>query len=796
MTFRVRGTELVVDLNEDGFNLADVLAICDTGKSSKTRDGESTGEKGFGFKAVFGIASEVHIQSGLWSFSFKHRRHEDGIGMISPIWRKATQIPDEVTTRITLVYSNPQKEFLAELCTQFERQPETIVSFLWRLRKIRVVFEGVLGRDYEKSFKRVDTGSPGYREITSTNGSICKRHFYRSFARQVTEMPPEEGRRSVSTVSIWMPVSDFERCEPEISPNGQFISAYLPVCQIAQLSFLIQADFILPGSRQAVSDIAWNRKLRDGVARCFGWAAGLVASNPGYGRLRYQWLRFLPMSPMTGFWQPLCELIQQDLVRQEPFLSRSGICLAAPRLRSLPLEFLHQGNPLLAAHPSQYEFLSDSYDESLHPALQYLGVDELSSQEILDLVLTDLSEARPTIYKRPLDDDWHKSFARLLETLLIKRTTPAGNTIDTKLRKMRIMPVRDGNELVWWAPASAPRPIYFPVVVDDGHGIDRVQVVMPTDLGVAVLHPTAASDALRKRVYGTLGVQECSSVEICRKVEAAQTARGSKKHSDIVAHFELMFWFSYKMDLDQQAKLHAASAGNHLKPASRLFFQSQREFDASQLGELEASEESREHLLHEKYQRSTLSTRLRGGNSWESWLQTVAGVRWFPPLQDRVIHEKLHFILAGVLVTKPSAFLPMLQAHWAEEYRETCRHNSKLKQALKGATVLCRNGNKEELSKTWFPSQHILDTAREYGVEDGMPIVALPEAEKACELSDWSCLKDLDVSSEIDLSFYREVLLACSRSSLLSLDQLSELYSEIGNSAGLKNRPELKVCWF
>ena len=82
MTFTVFPKELCVDINEDGFALLDVLSICDTGQSSKRLDEESTGEKGFGFKAVFGVADQVHVQSGLWSFRFEHQRHQDGMGMI------------------------------------------------------------------------------------------------------------------------------------------------------------------------------------------------------------------------------------------------------------------------------------------------------------------------------------------------------------------------------------------------------------------------------------------------------------------------------------------------------------------------------------------------------------------------------------------------------------------------------------------------------------------------------------------------------------------------------------------
>ena len=39
--FKVQEKQMIVDLNEDGFNLANVLAICSTGQSSKADNSET-----------------------------------------------------------------------------------------------------------------------------------------------------------------------------------------------------------------------------------------------------------------------------------------------------------------------------------------------------------------------------------------------------------------------------------------------------------------------------------------------------------------------------------------------------------------------------------------------------------------------------------------------------------------------------------------------------------------------------------------------------------------------------------
>lgn len=798
VTFRVRATELVVDLNEDGFNLQDILAICSTGQSSKLKDAESTGEKGFGFKAVFGVASTVHIQSGLWSFSFNHQQHEDGIGMISPIWRRATSLPPDIRTRVTLVYSSPGTETLEELCHQLEAQPETIVSFLRNLRKLRIIFDNVLGRRYERCFERLETTRSNSSQIVATIDSVPKVHCFREFRHDVKDMPTREGRfSSVSTVTVWLPVSDFDTCIPAIPSHGQYISAYLPVCQVAQLPFLIQGDFILPASRQAVSENPWNKKLREGVAEAFALAAVAISSGNGYSRLQHQWPRFLPMSPITGFWHGLSHLIKFYLGERKAFLSRDDGCHGASQVRSLPACFLHKNAPLLPRQVQHRFFLSDKYKKSVYPALRYLGIQELSTQEMLDLISDDLKTTQSLIQGTALQHDWHDSFAGLLESLLRKKMTQDGQSTIDRLRHMRIVPVRDGQELVWWAAASAPRTIYFPVIVEDGNGTDRVHITMPTDLGLAVLHPTAASGAIRKRVYHDLGVQDCPPATICRSIERTHNARKFGLSSDMVAHFELLFWFSYDMSSDQRARLHAETEGKFCSNSSELFFWSEREHDTAQVARLEATEEHREYLLYSCYQKSTLSSRSRGAYSWESWLHKIAGIRWYPPLQASARHEGLHWVIKEVLKNNAAAFLPLIQAHWAEEYSEICRWNSKLEQALKQSKVLCRNGTMEELGKTWFPSRLILKAARSYGVEHRLPIVALPDSDEGCDLSEWSCLRDLEVASQRGLSFYRQVLVALADNGNTpqpSLTVLSKLYACIGSSATLEDQKELKVC--
>jgi hypothetical protein len=195
MTFNVYPEELIVDLNEDGFELQDVLSISDTGQSSKKLDEEATGEKGFGFKAVFGIADEVHIQSGLWTFRFEHRRDQDGMGMITPIWQERDDLPQNVRTRFRLRYATTEHDSLEtrqHIWKQLEKQHSSLLFALRKLKKISILFNAVEGRNQTITFMKSSNSS----EVTITSavsGTVTPR-YYRKFSWRVSDLPRQRDR--------------------------------------------------------------------------------------------------------------------------------------------------------------------------------------------------------------------------------------------------------------------------------------------------------------------------------------------------------------------------------------------------------------------------------------------------------------------------------------------------------------------------------------------------------------------------------------------------------------------------
>jgi hypothetical protein len=792
MTFTVFPKELYVDINEDGFALSDVLSICDTGQSSKQLDEESTGEKGFGFKAVFGVADQVHVQSGLWSFRFEHQRHQDGMGMITPIWEQRKQLPDGVRTRFRLrylMYEEDGLETLRDIWTRLETQHACILFALRKLRKISIDFQEVEGRNHTICFEKSFSTNENITRITSSVAGEVTDHFYRTFGKTVRGMPKQiERSQSVSRIRIGFPVRTETDGSPKIEANGQFIFAYLPVMQMAQLPFLIHADFLLPGSRQSVTDNLWNRKLRVEIASLFASAVKNIVLDDN--KLSYKWLAYIPQ-PMNGFWQPLQGLIHQHLSAQKIFYSRDGTLHESSSVRILTQDFMHQEKPLLPESNQSWRFLSAKYSNSHLSTLKSLGVGVLSRIEALDIISYDTSSTSSISQQRPLNDRWHNSFLAFIQQALSRGKSTAHKAM---IDQMLILPVLVKNKLEWRRPG---RNVYFPTVVDEGTGSERIKIEMPTDLELVVLYPDAAEDPSRRSVYHLLGVRNCPPATICDAIEKAQVVSGNKLPSDLLSSLELLFWFSHKFSFGAQDNLVADTSGEIYEKSNQLFMLSDQPYHAECLLCLAENSQYNEHFLNRAYQASSVSTRSRGGMTWEQWLVDMAGVRWYPTLSDPEDRNKLHWMIETIRDKNSAAFLPMIQHYWAQEYSNTCRFNSKIKQALMECKVLCQHNRFEVLGKTWFPTRLVIETSRKYCVEKTLPILALPQSTDDYLISQWPSLTDLGVRSALDLSFYRQVLSLLSMAGeapAISVTEMGRLYKYMGDRVTLEDQADLKVC--
>ncbi len=233
-------TELIFEINEDGFKAANVCAICSTGRSSKklSDDDRSIGEKGYGFKSVFNVANWVHIQSGIWSFRFEYQ-DGDGLSMIRPIYTEiAADLPRNVQTRIRLRYKESHRDTLMH---ELENLPASSIMFLQKIKKITIKLNhdnsSLRSREL---FNNSDEYSGDPRRITSLNVTTIprngtektKQELYRKCFSYKSDMPSDSRRNnheSVETV-LALPLESLDGL-PSVSQQGNYLFAFLPMAR-------------------------------------------------------------------------------------------------------------------------------------------------------------------------------------------------------------------------------------------------------------------------------------------------------------------------------------------------------------------------------------------------------------------------------------------------------------------------------------------------------------------------------------------------------------------------------------
>ena len=222
---------ITIDSNEDGFDEANVRAICSTGESTKANSQGYIGEKGIGFKSVFKVASKVHVQSEPYSFSFEHNYGDSGLGMVTPVFEEFGDLPSGVRTRITLTLARSTD--LARLVKDFEDLPDSLLIFLNKLNKLSINVmncNSKLISDAEYFYTYSDPDRKGLLvKMWSSNGKsnslIQDFHITKRF---LDNLPKDPARPNTNRVEVVLAFPlDYSGSIPVI--EQQYVYAFLPV---------------------------------------------------------------------------------------------------------------------------------------------------------------------------------------------------------------------------------------------------------------------------------------------------------------------------------------------------------------------------------------------------------------------------------------------------------------------------------------------------------------------------------------------------------------------------------------
>ena len=254
---------LAIYNNETGFELPHIKAISSIGNSTKAKSKDSgyIGEKGIGFKSVFVVSESPHIYSNGYQFKFKKHDELTKLGYIIPYWldkRPEVVIKNQskYTTCILLPLKNDDRGKVSDrILDELKQIKSTVLLFLNKLNNL-----SISAPNYNVEFTKKRDDSLTIL-TTNTNGiEKTESYFVAKKSIQVPEDLKEEKREGVKQ-------RDLTLAFPHHDLAKSVLYAYLPTELETGLPFLINADFLLPASRESVLvNVPWNDWIRDEVA--------------------------------------------------------------------------------------------------------------------------------------------------------------------------------------------------------------------------------------------------------------------------------------------------------------------------------------------------------------------------------------------------------------------------------------------------------------------------------------------------------------------------------------------------
>ena len=299
---------LIISNNEIGFSNDNMEAMCSIGSSFKEKLKGYIGEKGIGFKSVFKVTKSPYIYSNGYQVRFQDKIKEIGLGYIVPEWVESVpEVADKEQTTIILPLNNSKIGFSEVSKMMREFTPETIL-FLSKIRQLRFSVEGEYDISISKSVENENVVSLSISTaIDMQTSTIHKEHllYTKNFVRPDDLLV--EGREEVldRDISIAFPIGN--------TAYDGAVYAYLPVLEKTGMPFILNADFLVPGSRDMISeDSEWNEWLLKQIPELFVEAFTRFIKISKY---RYELYRHIPIDSKlkAAYFEPIIEPIINSL---------------------------------------------------------------------------------------------------------------------------------------------------------------------------------------------------------------------------------------------------------------------------------------------------------------------------------------------------------------------------------------------------------------------------------------------------------------------------------------------------
>ncbi|KAK2731451.1 hypothetical protein FQN57_003372, partial [Myotisia sp. PD_48] len=746
--FTLSHDRVIVDSNEDGFTEENVRAICSTGESTKANVHGYIGEKGIGFKSVFKIASEVHIQSGPFAFYFEHRAGESGLGMVTPTPEEHQDLPDGVRTRMTLILLDPSR---FDACVKEMKEiPHTLTLFLSKLKNIRISIQLAEGLS-ETTYSCAYDAFTSFMVLTHTFNGMSVQRYYKVVKKVITRLPSHLNRRgrSEAKVVLAFPVSN-QSADLKPVCEDQYVFSFLPLRKVGY-KFIVQSDFITQASREDILQSAWNDAILDGVADTFLDAVTQFCTHPS---LRYLWLNYIPQNIYEQFWGGLRAKIFNRVGSSRVFVTWTGNLNYGSNLKLLRPDYLDENSQPLLRDAIPEIYLSNRYLESSnHKDIHYMGVEKLSWPDILRLIKFYLT--RPIFGPGPKilyqSDSWHTKVAELLLSGL------DDITIAPQIKALELIPLSieiTGSRLA----STASNNIYFPT--------DQGDFLVPTDLGLLLVDQSSIVNTKRRKLFVSLGVRRCDSQDVIRRIINRYYTPFGVSLVDSVSHIHYLYQvlpedegLDAKIFLMDQNKTWIYSKFVTLGlriTVDDIYFEDNDTYGMKEISRaFLPTTEPVVHFLNSSYLSTEFSDAPGHRRSWKDWLASAARVRRVPRLKAPRT-DSLSTVFQSISKMCPDKLLGILRTYWSSY--GASEKTPVVLEALRDAPVCCENASLKPIQSTYLPLKTLKDKCADLDVIDDMPFARLPTEWPSDDTLGWRFLDELGVGMEANLSFYLDVL--------------------------------------
>jgi hypothetical protein len=713
LKFQLHGRELLVISNETGFTERDIEAICSVGSSTKIGIADTTGEKGIGFKSLFKAVDEVTISSNGYHFHFSARRR---CGMMVPEWKelpKQYQQPQyDDKTLILLTFASTQK--LAKVKEELLKFDAKLLLFLRRLRIIEIDIEGRVTK-----VKRSDEGTPG-KQITKLVGyghsASETRYAVVSLSKAVTVLDTARLNYKESTVTLAFPLSGAE----------QSCYAYncLPICPTG-FPFLLQADFILSASREGLNEshAQWNAMLFSALADCFLLAVKRFNADE---TMKYTWLKYLPMSPLSSHFYTISQLIKKVLQKEKVLLTQSGTLCQASGAYYHKSEWLdEQRLPLLDHSSLNLPAMSTRYASLSYDKLEWLGGSVPWASHDLQRFRELLNIDNGKVFQ-------NQSLRRLA---VFARALVSYEPSD--LHDLRVIKVSDGR----WIALNGNR-VFFP----KNAGLEVQAFNMPPGLPTV---DVVASEILLgsqdiKRLYEKIGVQNGTVREVCVMIEDAhqKPVPPARDRAILVQHARYLFRADRAKERAESPSFKSlwmySEDGSVIR--SQHIYQPRGLIEKSTLPCL-SGDAPKVSMMHSGYLHDLLTPEIKPFSEWlGSTCQALTSIRICSFTGEGKPGSTLSAEFAHVVAKKqPQLFLDVISSAWKENFNGFYYVPVCVKK-LGGEKARWSSGTEHILlSDTFLPSKAIRKLA-----PPGIPYLTISKPEDP----KWQILTHLGVTTE------------------------------------------------